>query len=276
MMAELKPFEFFLLRYVPDAVKNEFVNIGVVLIEPGAGFADVRFTQDWGRVRRLDPQVDTDWLEAMEREIRAQLHDVPNRNAWMRRVQESFSGAMQLSETTGCLAEDPAKELATLVKMFVNAPPTVPEKEKKEPVHTGRRFILAAMEQAFSAAGISKLLMRDMPVESYTAPDDPFRFDFGYRLRGSENNIKLLQAVSFKGNDEAGIVFSARYAAVASAMSETLKANVHLTAILDGTVDRTKAKINFAMRCLERPDISVASVKQMPEIARAVASEISA
>jgi hypothetical protein len=115
-----------------------------------------------------------------------------------------------------------------------------------------------------------------MPVESYTAPDDPFRFDFGYRLRGSENNIKLLQAVSFKGNDEAGIVFSARYAAVASAMSETLKANVHLTAILDGTVDRTKAKINFAMRCLERPDISVASVKQMPEIARAVASEISA
>ena len=27
--------EFFLLRYVPDAVKNEFVNIGVLLREAG-------------------------------------------------------------------------------------------------------------------------------------------------------------------------------------------------------------------------------------------------
>ena len=42
-MAEL---EFFLLRYVPDAVKDEFVNIGIVMIESsanGAGFADVAF-----------------------------------------------------------------------------------------------------------------------------------------------------------------------------------------------------------------------------------------
>ena len=44
-MAELKQCEFFLLRYVPDAVKDEFVNIGVVLMEPGeerSGFARAR------------------------------------------------------------------------------------------------------------------------------------------------------------------------------------------------------------------------------------------
>ena len=58
MMAERKQLEFFLLRYVPDAVKDEFVNIGVVMVEPGAnggGFADVRFTRDWRRVRCFDP-----------------------------------------------------------------------------------------------------------------------------------------------------------------------------------------------------------------------------
>ena len=38
-MADLKQCEFFLLRYVPDAVKDEFVNIGVVLVEPGANGA---------------------------------------------------------------------------------------------------------------------------------------------------------------------------------------------------------------------------------------------
>ena len=34
-MAELKQCEFYLLRYVPDAVKDEFVNLGVVLLETG-------------------------------------------------------------------------------------------------------------------------------------------------------------------------------------------------------------------------------------------------
>ena len=75
MMGRKKQLEFFLLRYVPDAVKDEFVNIGVVMVEAGAGtagkrFADVRFTQDRRRVRCLDPQADEEMLEVLEREIR--------------------------------------------------------------------------------------------------------------------------------------------------------------------------------------------------------------
>src|SRR5919198_4873047 len=45
LMAGLKQCEFFLLRYVPDAVKDEFVNIGVLLVEPrrrGKGFVVVK------------------------------------------------------------------------------------------------------------------------------------------------------------------------------------------------------------------------------------------
>jgi len=75
-MGDRRQLEFFLLRYMPDAVKNEFVNIGLVMVEPGAngaGFADVRFTRDWRRVRCLDPQADVDMLAALEREIRGQL-----------------------------------------------------------------------------------------------------------------------------------------------------------------------------------------------------------
>ena len=58
-MAERRKLEFFLLRYVPNAVKGEFVNIGIILFERAANdaeFADVRFTNDWKRVRCLDPQ----------------------------------------------------------------------------------------------------------------------------------------------------------------------------------------------------------------------------
>jgi len=74
-MAEKHQCEFFLLRYVPDAVRNEFVNIGVLLVEADAGFADIRLTKDWRRVRCLDSDVDVEMLEAIGREVGRRLAD---------------------------------------------------------------------------------------------------------------------------------------------------------------------------------------------------------
>ena len=69
-MSERRQLEFFLLRYVPDAVKDEFINIGLVAIEAeksGDKFGEVRFTKDWRRVRCLDPQADVEMLAALDR-----------------------------------------------------------------------------------------------------------------------------------------------------------------------------------------------------------------
>ena len=78
-MRERVPCEFFLIRYVPDVVKGEFANIGVVLREVSAGGSNhseaavVRFTRDWSRVRCMDADVDVGLLEALEGEIGARL-----------------------------------------------------------------------------------------------------------------------------------------------------------------------------------------------------------
>src|ERR1035438_5990855 len=73
-MPDFKHCDFFLLRYVPDVVKQEFVNIGVVMLEVGdSGFTDVRFTRDWRRVRCLDPEVDIELLQSYEDELRRLL-----------------------------------------------------------------------------------------------------------------------------------------------------------------------------------------------------------
>ena len=66
--------EFFLVRYVPDVVKGEFVNIGVVLREVDrAEEAVVRFTRDWARVRCVDANADVELLETLEGELRVRL-----------------------------------------------------------------------------------------------------------------------------------------------------------------------------------------------------------
>ena len=86
--------KFFLLRYVPDAVKNEFVNIGLVLLPPAAK-PELRFSKDWSRVQALDPQADVEWLEAFREEI-AREHD---KELVLRKIEDSFSSSLQASES---------------------------------------------------------------------------------------------------------------------------------------------------------------------------------
>ena len=47
-MSDPKKFDYFLLRYVPNVVREEFVNIGLIMTEiggDGGGFAGVHFTR---------------------------------------------------------------------------------------------------------------------------------------------------------------------------------------------------------------------------------------
>ncbi len=268
MMAERRPYEFFLLRYVPDAVKNEFVNIGVVMVEPNVhGFADVRFTQDWRRVHCLDAQADVEWLQAMERDIRMQLSDFEHRDAWMKRVQESFSGMVQLSPTTGCLAEDPAKELVALAKLYLETPAAPAVKR----VPTGRQLILRTMDEAFESAGVSKLLLRDVPVEEFTKRGDPFKFDFGYRTGG---DLKLFQAVSLRASVDAAVTLAARYPKIEAGIVEKAKIDSWLTAVIDDDLDRSLQTTRFALETLEDARIRIAEAHEMEGIARNAALEL--
>src|ERR1700748_2593846 len=74
MSSERVQCEFFLIRYVPDVVKGEFTNIGVLLREAGRDDSTVvRFTRDWSRVRCMDADADIGLLEGLEGEIGARL-----------------------------------------------------------------------------------------------------------------------------------------------------------------------------------------------------------
>jgi hypothetical protein len=267
-MAARRQLEFFLLRYVPDAVKDEFVNIGLVMVEPGAngsGFADVRFTRDWRRVRCLDPQADVEMLEAMEQEIRGQLGQTHDREMLMRRLEDSFSNLIQISPAKGCLAEDPAAELETMASMYLEAARVGGAREA-----SARQKILGKMRDAFEQAGVAKFLS-PVPVAPYTKPGDPFKFDFGYRV---ENEIKLFHAVSLKANVDAAMLLAARYPKIASAMEQMIAATPRLTAVIDDGLDRTPEVMQFALSAMEDEKIRIASVGEMAGIAGAARREL--
>jgi hypothetical protein len=272
-MVERRQLEFFLLRYVPDAVKDEFVNIGVVMVEPGAngaGFADLRFTRDWRRVRCLDPQADVEMLEALEREIRGQLGEVKDRATLLRRLEDSFSNVIQLSPAKGCLAEDPAVEIEKMAAMYLEAAKFAGRHET-----SGRQRILGKMQEAFEQAGVAGF-MNPFPVERYTKPGDRLTFDFGYRI-GDE--IKLFHAVSLKASVDAAVMLAARYPKIAECI---LKAKAEdrgtplLTAVVDDGLEMSNDQIGFALDMMKESRITVSAMADLPGVADGARKELKA
>lgn len=257
-MADKRQFEFILLRYVPDAVKDEFVNIGVVMTEAGGGFAEVKFTRDWRRVRCLDPQADIEMLQALESDMRRELRGEQTRDGLLRRLNDASSNLIQLSAGKGCLTEDPAKEIETLAKLYFEGPKLVRSER------SGRRRIYESMAGAFEGAGIEKWIMRGIPVSPYTKGGDPFKFDFGYRVG---NTIKVFQAVSMKSGIDQAVLLAARYPAIAEGIGKKIQALPLLTAVTEDDLDNSQDQVQFALGMLEDAQIRVAVSGEMALLA---------
>jgi DUF3037 family protein len=258
--------EFFLLRYVPNAVQDEFVNVGVVMVEPGAEFAEVRFTHDWRRARCLDPQVDVEMLKALENETRRELRGFRTREALMRRLNDSSSNMIQLSATKACLTEDPAREIEVLAKLYFEGPKLGGRTER-----SGRTRLHESIAGAFKDAGIAKSLMRGISVAPFTKPGDPFKFDFGYR---AGNAIKIFQAVAMKPGIDQAVLLASRYPAIAKGISEKTQYLPFLTAITEDDLERTQAQTRFALGMLEDAQIRIAISAEMPLFAEQARKEL--
>jgi hypothetical protein len=262
-MSDLKQLEFFLLRYVPDAVKGERVNIGVVLMESVTGnavFAKARFIIDWKRVLRLFPDADVEGLKSLGQEMTAQLTEPRERELLLKWLRDSASGAIQISGPKGCLADNPEKEIELLDQIYLES--MAPQRGT---LRTSRGETLRLqMTNSFKSAGVWGLMMKNIAVAPYTRPGDPFKFDFGYRV-GDE--IKLFHAVPMKTSVNQAITLASRYPKIALGIARTAKARSFLTAVVDNDLDRTRDEVQFALSAMEEEKIEVAIAAEMPMIA---------
>ena len=220
-----RPCEFQLLRYVADAVRNEFVHIGVILREQGsAEAAEVRFTRDWRRVRCLDPEADTALLEGMESELRRRFKEEPE-GKLMRLLDESLSLNVQMTEPKAYLAESLPAGMEELMRLYVEAPP----RERVSRLR-GRAAIQAAMRGEFERAGVWDLLRKHIAASQYTRAGDPLRIDVGYRPNGV---IRMFHAVSLEPGVEMAKVLAFSAAGLRAGVERLDKAQLELTAVIE-------------------------------------------
>ena len=269
-MSERQECEFFLVRYVPDPVKNEFVNIGVLLREAGRPeSAVVRFTKDWSRVRCVDPDADTAMLEALETEVRRRL--LENGQPVMKTLEDSFSNTLQITPSKACLAESVAAELDQLMSLYVET-----RKRESAARRSGRAAIHARMRTEFERAGVWDLMRKRIAAASYTRLGDPLRIDCGYRPNGI---IRMFHAVSLEGDSELAKVLAFSAPALADGVRRVENADLELTAVVEPVGTRAEdeerlAQYRFAVETMEAQRIRVLTTSDMGRAADTARREL--
>jgi hypothetical protein len=265
--------EFRLLRYVPDAVRNEYVHIGVMLREEGSRQIEVRFTRDWRRVRCLDPDADTSLLESMETELRRRLSSEPDRKL-MRILEESLSLSVQMTEARAYLAESIPAGVEELMRLYVDPPP-----REKLPRLSGRAAIQARMRTEFEHAGVWDLLRKRIAAAEYTRPGDPLRIDLGYRPNGI---IRMFHAVSLEPGLEMAKVLAFSAGALRAGVERVEKAELELTAVIEpaakvGATDEEPERLamyRFGVETMEEHRIRVLTTSDLGRVAETARREL--
>ena len=266
--------EFRLLRYVPDAVRNEYVHIGAILREQGSSEpALVRFTRDWRRVRCLDPEADTALLEGMESELRRRFEAEPDGNL-MRLLTESLSLSVQMTEQKAYLAESLPAGMEELMKMYVDPPP-----RERVPRLSGRAAIQARMRTEFERAGVWDLLRKRIAASEYTRPGDPLRIDVGYRPNGV---IRMFHAVSLEPGVEMAKVLAFSAAGLRAGVERVEKAGLELTAVIEpaarlgatGEEPERLEMYRFGVETMEEHQIRVLTTSDLGRVAETARREL--
>jgi len=280
-MADRIQCEFFLVRYVPDVVKGEFTNIGVVLREAGRkDGAVVRFTRDWSRVRCMDADADIGLLEALEGEIAERLRmGALDAKPVMQVLEDTLSNSVQITEARAALAESVPTELEQLMRMYVE-----PLKVKAERRRSGRAAIAASMRSEFERAGVWGLMRKRIAASLYTRPGDPMKIDCGYRAdlerAAAGGVIRMFHAVSLEGDVESakGLAFSAPQ--LREGVARVEKVALELTAVIEPlravseAEDEAMERYRFGVEAMELQEIRVVTVSDLARVAETARVEL--
>ena len=199
--AQLKSCSFFLVRYVPDIVRDEGLNIGLFLYSPQEDYLDCMFTEDFRRIRSFHPAADLDLLRELPRHFEDEIRKRENQLAdYVREMQENYANLIRVTSPRTCLAADPQAEMQNLFARYVGA------RSATELAQDTRMRIRQRLTDALGRHGVLNHIEKRIPAAQWTSAGDPFTFDFGYRpiVAGGKPNghVKFLHALSLKRDND--------------------------------------------------------------------------
>jgi DUF3037 family protein len=243
---------YHILRYVPNLVRDEWVNIGVLVFNPETGERRLRLIEDqdeYNRVRRLHPWADEALLRALRDDLENRLDSGGRTNGsnapeipWQRvlsKWDETLSNALQLAPQKGVLADDLDAEVERLYADHV----AVPRGSARPGLPGGRAGIRSYCAQVFRQARIWDRMQKSVRVSEFTFPGDPARLDYSYRRNGTRGFVHTL-SVTRAPQDAKSLAYNVKHIAD--------KANYHteFAAVTDVRLSRENDRHRFVLDTL--------------------------
>lgn len=227
--AEQRTFVYRVLRYNPNLVRDEWLNIGILLFDHNTGERRLRLIEDEGeytRVRRLHPQADESVLRALRDDLEDRFQragdlfqsnghasDEPGRRPdWLKLLDKwddtlsnalqlspqkgVYPNTLQLSPRTGVYASDIDAELERLYADHV-----APQRGATRFGAPGSRGAMRAYcNQVWTSARLWNHIEKGIRAKEFTFPGDPMRIDYGYRRNGTRGFVQTLSVSRSPGD----------------------------------------------------------------------------
>ena len=267
---------YHVLRYVPNLVRDEWVNIGVLVFNPRTGEKKLRMIEDeqeFNRIRRLHPRADDRILRALRDDLVNRLDPGTNGNGatpgpirWesvLNKWEDTLSNALQIAPQKGLEANDIEQEIERLYADHV----AVPARPARPGLPGSRRQILDYCRQVFRQAGIWDRLNKSVRVAEFTFPGDPARLDFSYRRNGTQGFIHAL-SVSRSPQDSKSLSYNVRH------IAEKGRFKSEFAAVTDVRLNRENDRHRFVWDTLQEVGIEPVAMEGLASWTPKLASSL--
>ena len=255
-------YSFQLLRYVPNIVSGEFVNIGLLLFDRDERLIGARFAPDFRRLR-CNPSVDQHYLECLRREFEEKLLLGEAFAPYVEGLRGDLSNTLQLSDRRGFEGSEAATEVERLTNAYLATPPRDElEGEQREPRPGTRHALRRHMEESFRRNALfGDDRMHKQVSVTYGGPRLRFTFDYSYRPNGV---VKYVHALALRNDvsDASKLCFAfERMRAAAETPPE-------LTAVVDDTFPDDTREL------LHSSTVTTCVVSKLDEMASSIRREL--
>lgn len=203
MPEENRAFVSHILRYAADAVRDEWLNIGVLVFDLATGDHVVRIIEEereFARLRRLQPSVHEEAIQRtrehvdntfadLVQQFRAGARNTPSEfQKLIDKWEGTLSNGIRLSGQKGVYAQDLQTEADRLYTEHVSL-----EKTGTRVGAPGSRAIIRNYcSQVWHQARLWDRIQKSMRVSEFTFPGDPMRIDYAYRRNGTRGFVQTL------------------------------------------------------------------------------------
>jgi hypothetical protein len=203
---ETRAYAYRVLRYTSNLVRDEWVNIGVLVFDPESGERRLRVIEEpdeYARVRRLHPRADEALLRALRHDLEDRFHAAADlfqgngnghangRTDWLKLLgkwDETLSNALQLAPPKGVFASDLDAETERLYADHV-----APERGATRVGAPGSRGVIRSYcAQVLRQARLWDRVQKGVRAEEFTFAGDPMRIDYAYRRNGTRGFVQTL------------------------------------------------------------------------------------